>query len=60
MKRFLALLTLLLVLPMSAHAWWNAEWKFRKKITLDTSAQPLEPTFEALRHSVREALQLPE
>ena len=38
MKRFLALLTLLLVLPMSAHAWWNAEWKFRKKITLDTSA----------------------
>ena len=38
MKRFLALLTLLLVLPISAHAWWNAEWKFRKKITLDTSA----------------------
>jgi biopolymer transport protein ExbB len=38
MKRLLALLTLLLVLPMSAHAWWNAEWKFRKKITLDTSA----------------------
>jgi biopolymer transport protein ExbB len=38
MKRILALLALLLVLPMSAHAWWNAEWKFRKKITIDTTA----------------------
>ena len=38
MKRFLALLALLLVLPMSAHAWWNAEWKFRKKVTLDTTS----------------------
>jgi biopolymer transport protein ExbB len=38
MKRLLALLSLLLVLPMSAHAWWNADWKFRKKITLDANA----------------------
>ncbi|MEO8151957.1 MAG: DUF2341 domain-containing protein [Rhizobacter sp.] len=37
MKRFLALLCLLLVLPLSANAWWNPDWKFRKKITLDTS-----------------------
>lgn len=38
MKRLIALLGLLLVLPVSAHAWWNADWTLRKKITLDTVA----------------------
>ena len=26
------------VLPLPAQAWWNANWKLRKKITIDTSA----------------------
>lgn len=33
---------MLLVLSIStgdAHAWWDAKWKYRKKITLDTTAQ---------------------
>jgi len=38
MKRLFALLTLALMLPMSAHAWWNTDWTVRKKITLDTNA----------------------
>lgn len=38
MKRLAALFVLLLVLPASAHAWWNDEWTVRKKVTLDTQA----------------------
>jgi biopolymer transport protein ExbB len=38
MKRLIALVVLLLVLPASAQAWWNEEWTVRKKITLDTQA----------------------
>lgn len=38
MKRLIALVALLLVLPASAQAWWNEEWTVRKKITLDTQA----------------------
>jgi biopolymer transport protein ExbB len=26
------------LMPTPAHAWWNNEWKLRKKITLDTTA----------------------
>jgi biopolymer transport protein ExbB len=29
---------LLLLLPVLAHAWWNEDWAYRKKITLNTSA----------------------
>jgi len=29
----------LALLPSAAHAWWNADWKYRMKITLDASAQ---------------------
>jgi biopolymer transport protein ExbB len=36
--RFAGLLALLLLAPTLAQAWWNEEWSFRKKITLDTSA----------------------
>lgn len=38
MKRFLALALCLLMLPLSAHAWWDGAWTIRKKITLDTQA----------------------
>lgn len=40
MKRLLALLVLLIVLPATASAqtWWNPDWKFRKKIGIDTTA----------------------
>jgi len=35
-----ALLGLLLSLPLLAHAWWNTEWAYRKKITLDGAETP--------------------
>lgn len=38
MKRLFALFALALLLPLSAHAWWNEDWTVRKKITLDTQA----------------------
>lgn len=41
MKRLFALLTLALMLPLSAHAWWNTDWTVRKKITLDSQAAAL-------------------
>ena len=55
MKRLLALLTVLLMLPMSANAWWNAEWKFRKKVPLDATALNAEAasTAEAVPVAVR-------
>src|ERR1700688_4649117 len=37
-KRFCALLVLLLVLPASAQAWWSGDWKYRKKIQINTSS----------------------
>jgi biopolymer transport protein ExbB len=52
MKRISALLTLLaLVLPMSAHAWWNGDWKYRKKIVVNTS-----PTGADVKEGVANAL----
>jgi biopolymer transport protein ExbB len=41
-KTFFGVLILLIFVtggPLSAEAWWDAKWKYRKKITLDTSAQ---------------------
>ncbi|MBT9463065.1 DUF2341 domain-containing protein [Hydrogenophaga sp.] len=38
MKRFFALALCVLMLPLSAHAWWDEGWTIRKKITLDTQA----------------------
>jgi biopolymer transport protein ExbB len=38
MKRFIALVAIVLALPLSAHAWWDKDWTGRKKITLDTKA----------------------
>lgn len=35
MKRIVLLVLSLLMLPNLAHAWWNNDWGFRKKITLD-------------------------
>lgn len=37
MKRICALLLILLILPTSAQAWWNGDWKFRKKIQVNAS-----------------------
>jgi Domain of unknown function (DUF2341) len=40
-KKLLALLLALLpllLLPTTAQAWWNPEWKFRKKVVIDASA----------------------
>ena len=28
----------LIILPTVSHAWWNDDWQFRKKISLDTTA----------------------
>ncbi len=40
MRRLLPFIAaVLLFAPTWSHAWWNAEWTGRKKITLDTSAQ---------------------
>lgn len=40
MKRLLPFIAaVLLFAPTWSHAWWNAEWTGRKKITLDTSAK---------------------
>ncbi|MEJ2686356.1 MAG: DUF2341 domain-containing protein [Gammaproteobacteria bacterium] len=37
--RLLIALSVLLMLPGISHAWWNKDWSFRKKITLDTTAK---------------------
>ncbi|RTL34120.1 MAG: DUF2341 domain-containing protein [Burkholderiales bacterium] len=31
---------MLLCLPLMAHAWWNTEWSYRKKISLDGAETP--------------------
>jgi biopolymer transport protein ExbB len=36
MKRLLALLTLLVLIPTAANAWWDTAWSGRKKIVLNT------------------------
>jgi biopolymer transport protein ExbB len=51
MKRFCALLLVLCVLPMSAQAWWSGDWKYRKKITINTS-----PTGADLKEAAGPAL----
>jgi biopolymer transport protein ExbB len=33
-----ALFGLLILLPLSSQAWWNDDWEFRKKITIDATA----------------------
>jgi biopolymer transport protein ExbB len=38
----IALTCVAALLPATAHAWWNADWGERAKITLNTSAQGLE------------------
>ncbi|MCY4747031.1 DUF2341 domain-containing protein [Pelomonas sp. UHG3] len=42
MRKALTALALAALLPATAHAWWNADWSERAKITLNTSAQGLE------------------
>jgi len=37
-RRAAAALFLSLLLPALAHAWWNEDWPYRKKIVLNTSA----------------------
>lgn len=38
MKRFIASALCTLLLPLSAHAWWDSAWTARHKVTLDTQA----------------------
>ena len=38
MKRLLALVVVMLLLPATAQAWWNESWTLRKQVTLDTAA----------------------
>jgi len=38
MNRFVVLLALVLLAPLSAQAWWNADWSARKKIVLNAPA----------------------
>lgn len=38
MRRYILMLLIPLMLPVSAEAWWNEDWSYRKQITLDTSA----------------------
>ena len=42
MRKALTALLLSALLPATAHAWWNADWSERAKITLNTSGQGLE------------------
>ncbi|WP_457355331.1 DUF2341 domain-containing protein [Roseateles sp. P5_D6] len=42
MRKALTALVLAALLPATAHAWWNADWSERAKITLNTSTQGLE------------------
>ena len=42
MRKALIALAFSMLLPATAHAWWNADWSERAKITLNTSAQGLE------------------
>ena len=36
MKRLVLLAYILLLMPGLAHAWWNDDWGYRKKISIDT------------------------
>jgi biopolymer transport protein ExbB len=40
--KYWGLFLLVLSLPHSAQAWWNGDWAYRKKISLNTSASGLE------------------
>jgi len=52
MKRIAFLLALVaLAMPLTANAWWNSDWKFRKKIQVNTS-----PTGADLKDSVAPGL----
>lgn len=37
MRRSFLILLLLILNPLSAQAWWNEGWEYRKQLTLDTS-----------------------
>jgi biopolymer transport protein ExbB len=51
----LAICLIALIVPTTAHAWWNGDWAIRKKTTVDTSAsgvainQPIGPAVVLLR-----------
>jgi biopolymer transport protein ExbB len=52
MKRSLTLIFLLVfALPMTAQAWWSGDWKYRKKIQINTS-----PTGADLKDNVADAM----
>src|SRR5580704_3073409 len=53
LRRFVSLLLLALVLaPSGANAWWNGDWSYRKKITLDAGPMGAALTEDAGRMPV--------
>lgn len=53
MPRLLSLLALLLLIPTQAHAWWNAEWKFRKQITVNAAQAGVKETLTGFAVPIR-------
>ena len=52
MFRLLAAL-LLLVAPSLSHAWWNADWKFRKQITVNAAQAGVKETLTGFAVPIR-------
>jgi len=53
MKRLLAIVAVLIILPTSAQAWWNQDWTVRKQVTLDTKAAGVPMDVESVPVLVR-------
>ena len=53
MKRLLAIVAVLVILPTSAQAWWNKDWTVRKQVTLDTKAAGVPMDVESVPVLVR-------
>ena len=53
MKRLLALIALLFIVPTSANAWWDTAWTGRKKIVLNTQAAGVASEVKSLPVLVR-------
>ncbi len=47
------LLAFALLVPSFAHAWWNAEWKYRKQITVNAGASGVKETLTGFAVPIR-------
>lgn len=50
---FRLLAALLLAFPTLAHAWWNADWKYRKQITVNAAASGVKETLTGFAVPIR-------